>query len=899
MAEEPSIESPPAFAKMGADIAAGIIEQLSKSDLGPALGSFLAENIGKILGVLATLTAPVGIGLAKGIANAEDAVAPHLAEMAATAVSDMFGVDVPASTFSARSNRSGRSNAGTALGAGFLKAIEGQGGPLEPSDEAAKRFLTMNLTMALDGWWQGFFFEFLSSAIPWVDVGKIESFADLDDTMQQALGLGRLTRQVLGPIIDTTVVTPARWKANKQYRPNLLGAGDAIRHYQRGKWTREQLDEELARQGWSLDRIEALISNARKRLTVDQALYRFNRGEISSADLLTEAREAGYDDATAQTLLDIEHAQRVDRLGAPAVSAALSAFIGREIDEAECDRVVKQFAPSHDQAVLMMATARVQRALNRKSLSSSQIRGMVKKRLLAPADYRAALEREGWERPDAALLELELRIELDEAAALDAIKVQQEIDRQAAAEEKAIEKAAKKAEIEARNARTLPTLGELRRAIVRGRLPIDRYTQELERLKYAPEDIAFLVADVLDERADYDAAKQRQAAAEARASDADLSLPEVRTLVVRGTLDIADYYGALRARGYDDVEANHLTALVRDERDDRIRAEQERARQAEIAAARSVSLSAMESAVRRGLRTMADYTGLLTAQGASQASIALLSDLLAAQLADDATALQARREAEAQGKAPALPLATLERAVRLGLRTLDDYRHAVAALGLSPADQATLVSLLQLQIAEDDAARRRREEIAQGAQPPGLSMGQIERAVRLGLLDMGTYRAWLSAAGYGAQDTELLVSLLVEELRSTREAQARRDQVATELQARGLSLGEMARGVKRGLRGLAEYEGLLFDTGYGAEDVALLTQLLAEELEIDYQALRARLANDPAQGRDVAWVDRLSDNLASGAIEPGYVEGLLITSGAAPTDARLFVRLVQSFAGSA
>jgi hypothetical protein len=56
------------------------------------------------------------------------------------------------------------------------------------------------------------------------------------------------------------------WHVNKLYRPELLSTALAVRQFTRGKWTREQLDEELARQGWSADRVDALIHDGTQRL---------------------------------------------------------------------------------------------------------------------------------------------------------------------------------------------------------------------------------------------------------------------------------------------------------------------------------------------------------------------------------------------------------------------------------------------------------------------------------------------------------------------------------------------------------------------------------------------------------------------------------------------------------
>jgi hypothetical protein len=138
----------------------------------------------------------------------------------------------------------------------------------------------------------------------------------------QVFGGSRITRRVLAPFIDDGIVTPAKWATAKQYRPTLLSAGAAAEAYMRGDWTIEQLTEELARQGWSDERIQVTVDNARKRLTLDELIFRHFRGEISDVETAQLARALGYDEATTAAKLAIEDAKRIDALHAPIVNEA-------------------------------------------------------------------------------------------------------------------------------------------------------------------------------------------------------------------------------------------------------------------------------------------------------------------------------------------------------------------------------------------------------------------------------------------------------------------------------------------------------------------------------------------------------------------------------------------------
>src|SRR5262245_48890464 len=222
MADDQLPELPENWAEIGKQIGLGFTEALARANIGDSVTAVTADTLSRVLSIAFKLIAPIGIGLAKAIADSEDQVTPELSKIAAAAASDVFGTNVPASAFAVRRGHASQNPVAEALGAGLMQTIAGQGSADAPSDEAAKRFLGIIVNMALEGWYQGWFFELMSSVIPYVDVGKVKTFSELDDKLANALGLGRLSRRVLGPIVDATCVTPLQWKVQQQYRQSLL-----------------------------------------------------------------------------------------------------------------------------------------------------------------------------------------------------------------------------------------------------------------------------------------------------------------------------------------------------------------------------------------------------------------------------------------------------------------------------------------------------------------------------------------------------------------------------------------------------------------------------------------------------------------------------------------------------
>ncbi|MGH8636673.1 MAG: hypothetical protein ACREUZ_06000, partial [Burkholderiales bacterium] len=525
-------EGPESWAGVGEQIAEGLASWYIKSDASKAVAAFVAEVAGKLIGALVTLTAPVGIGLAKGIANSEDLVAPALADIAATAVSDAFGINVPASAFASRRDPSGRRGAADALGAGFMRSVEGAGGAVEPSDEAAQRFLGMVMNMALEGWYQGWFFEFMTSMVPGIDVGKIESFAELDDTIMQALGLGRMTRRVVQPMLQAKVITPLQWHVNKQYRPELLSPTDAIRQHLRGRWTLEQMSEELARQGWSAERIEALVNAQRKFFSVADVRQFVTREHWDRDRGLQHLQDQGYTQPEAEDALRLEGLKRFESLEAEEARAIIAAYVAGDVTRAEMQTLMDRAVSNTTERNLFLELAELRQGLSRRFLTAADERRLVLKGIRSVVDFRRALEREGYVADAVTALELELRQEQEAQRDLAELKAEQAEQREADQQRTAEERAARLAAIAAEKA--LPSVAEVRRAYVRGHVPIDRYRVAVEAAHpgITGDDLAALLADAEQDRnAQLEALERRERAAQQEA-DAVLSLGTLESAVL-------------------------------------------------------------------------------------------------------------------------------------------------------------------------------------------------------------------------------------------------------------------------------------------------------------------------------------------------------------------------------
>lgn len=793
----------------------------------------------------------------------------------------------------------GRNNAGVPddIGARVVEKITGGVTDLQPDTANALRFVSLFAKLEIEAWSVGVVTEVLSEFVPHnfaLSTAGIETVSQLREVVASIFGGTRIMRRILGPFVAAAIVTPTTWATNKQYRPTLLGAGAAIEALLRGDWTADQVNEELARQGWSDDRIAVQIANAQKRLSFDDLVYRHFRGELADTEVVTAAQALGYDEPTATLLLAIADLKRIDALNAPVVTEAVAAFVAGDIDEPTMAQWVTGAAPNQTDASRIISTAHARRAINVKHITSAQMRALVIDGIAAVPDYMDALAREGYQEPELTYLELSLRKDQDDQHDLDKAKAAKKAADDAKAVQAAADKAAKDAELAAKRARTFPSLAEFRKSYVRGFTDRQTYADELTRENYAPEDAAFLLAGADADREQYLADQAAAAAKAADHADKGLSVATLEQAVLRDILTIGDFDSALVKANIPDDDRALLVKVMQSKLDDQADAETKRVDAEKLAAAKGVSLSTWERAVRLGVRSLAEYGDFLTSIGTTAPSKALILDVLGAQLAADqaAQAKRAANDAAAAGKG--ISLAQRRRAVIAGVRPKQYYAQALIDAGWPVDDQLADLDLLDVEIAAHQDAEDKAAAAAAKMNQSTLTVAQLDKALGLGLITQTEYAAAVTARGATADDAALLLQLALAGVPDTVNATALHAQVTAELAGKGVALADLESAVRRGLVTLAAFSADLANRGYSVDAVDLLTQLLQDKIDLDVDGLTKKI--DAALGKVDGAPARadLETAFDAGTLDATALQGVLTDNGVARDVALVYVRLLAA-----
>jgi hypothetical protein len=374
----------------------------------------------------------------------------------------------------------------------------------------------------------------------------------------------------------------------------------------------------------------------------------------------------------------------------------------------------------------------------------------------------------------------------------------------------------------AANARYLRTLNERRLSstqvaalVLDGVLNYVDYRDALEREGYVLVDAAALELDLRkrkdtakaieqhrkeqeEERAAEKLRRDQERAdrlAEKTRADAQPALGEVRRAFVRGHVSIERLRDAFTF-AHPGIEAADLEALVADAAHDRADFLEMLERRA-AAIARdddpALPLAVLEESVVRGITPIDTYARELERRKFDAGERGILLGLVQAAIDDRRQAAAARDAAAKRAAQAGISIPDFERAVRLGLRTVDQLTAVLVRLEVPDVQRALIVDLVRDDMRRDTDAAQKRAALEREAQRRAINLPLRRRAVLRGVLSRDTYQQALTAAGVSVDDQELELRLVDLELAEAQAAQATRDRIARELEARRQAADERQR----------------------------------------------------------------------------------------------------------
>jgi hypothetical protein len=842
----PTADVPPSnFVQASKEVAEGVKQSGFWDGLFQSALYWVTEILGAVVGFLLKILNEVALFVVSVILKEQNQTSPQVQEAMKLAIGDTFGVNVPGGVFQSISDAGQRGPLAKSVGEAVLKSISGELTPsaeagIAPGTSRAEAWLTNMVGMGMESWLQQFTFEIFS-------LGQLNSGGELKDKLVADLGLGRISRQVLRPVVSAYIEEPFTQKLNLSHRPKLLSPAQAVKQFTRGVWTREQLDFELGKQGWSAGRIEAMINDHTIRLSVGDVHTLINSQSMTQEQGEQYLRDNGYDAITAARALASDEVTQVRPLYRQVVNEWMNAFVDGITTQSEFYAVVDSTPLPANEKEIVKTLALSKRQFRVKQISSSQMANIVREGLATIQDYRNTLLSEGYSLSDAKTLELYLLLQMKEDS-----------DARSAREAREREAEVKKAEREA--AAAAKRAAEVARLAFKGVSATKFEAMVRAGLRSLPEYRAFLVAQgvTADNADDIVAllaaniegrrvlAAQREANA-AAANVRGVNLGQLDRAVRAGIITAQEYVAKLRELNFDEQSIALMVDLVESDLDDAL-ARQEAHDAAEAAAkVKGISLSQFERAVRLGLRSVAEYGTWLRSNGYGADDVAILSDTLTRLIADDEAAAALREEANAKSEQRGLSLADTERAVRAGVLQPSAYEAALLALDYDADARETLLALLALKMQQDQQTLALEGHAGALLAERGLSLDDVQRGVELGIVKPEVYVATLRESGFTKDDADYLGLVEAGRRAARSQAMARTETAAAKLSAAGVSLASLQSSVRAGRLTLADFAAQLARAGVDEGQSANLVALLRTELDAIQAAAatRAAAANRP------------------------------------------------------
>jgi len=837
------------WSDVGYQVFNGFMKRLLEAKPGEIVPGTLAEGAAAGKHAAFEMMVFLAAKLGAGLHAVEEPFLPVIAAFVAPILAGLFGAEVDEGALRKTLDSGAAQAAGRAIVQGFLKAATGDdSGEIQPSTAGSERVAAAAVSAALESTFNAIVPELLSDLVPF-EVGHFTAFTELPEEIIRTLGVSRLVRRALQPFINATCTTPATWALNKKYRPALLGASTLARLIARNPDDREKWTEDLRRDGYSEDRIAALLNEQRHFFSPSDVRTFVYRNYWTQDHGLQHLRDQGYDEQTATDALRLEGLKRIDELETQESNAIIGAYVAGDIDRGTMIGMLNASVSIPVERTLLTERADVQRAANVKRLSLGQMAEMVKSGVLSLADYRGRAAELGYPIGDVDALDLQLRADMDKAKTIAQHRAELAAERAAAAAQRAAEKAAKLLQVQAAAALAKRgTEAQLQDAAIRGLIPLAR-VEEVYSAKYDPDTVTILMDDLAAKRQDYVARQQAAADAVKRAAVRHIDVGALEQAVMDGVISLDEFRGRLADLKFDAADADVLVSTLGAKLDAQAAAKAQRDEAAAAAKVKHIDLGRFELLVRRGHRTMADYAAFLSSLGYDAGSVAAMVDLLQTTIDADARAAQLRADAAKKAATKGLTLEQVRRAIIIGARDIATFTPWLLAAGYTTDDALVLLAELQADVDEATAARARRAAADRAVQAGRAPLSDVRRAARLGLIPVDVYFARLKADGYTADDIAIESDLLTTEIKQAHALDAQVAAADAAAARKGLTLGQMSAAVLAGEAPLASYNALALSLGFSPDDANTLTATLQDKLDAT-AAARARQQQLAAEGAD-------------------------------------------------
>lgn len=376
-------------------------------------GSFLRLSGIFLIKEIAT---PIAIAVVQLISDVRKEGATEFAQVATEAMGEFMGMEIDASQLATGKGAQASLERARTIGGGFLSTLEHEFAPdgsVSPAsgEAGAKAFVGYSINFSATN-------AFISIISELLSFEHLEQFRELGVEIAQNIGLGRLVRRALSPLVDSTITKPYTRQLARKYRPDRLSDAQYITANLAGRLSDADLQSNLEESGLPDALITELINQHVPKFTLRDVYLLKRFGTLNDDTATKTLKELGWDSEFAAAKLQAMDLERLESLESTLADELLSMVRKRQIDTVTYAGEIDKLHLSDQEKQLRRTLGGVWLDAPHKRLTFAQIVTLSEHQLLTLDYLQTWTEAEGYSPDDQLNLELLLDVkEADFAAA--------------------------------------------------------------------------------------------------------------------------------------------------------------------------------------------------------------------------------------------------------------------------------------------------------------------------------------------------------------------------------------------------------------------------------------------------------------------------------------------------
>jgi len=254
--------------------------------------------------LLALVLTPAAQVVLEGLGDVRKGIDPSVGILAQEVLTEFLGVEVGTDNLPLGIGGADHLARARAIGALLHNQLESEfappGGTVVPSTAPAQTFSGLAVNFGLASGIMGL----LGGLVP--GGFHVNELRELGEEVATNIGLGRLVRRALTPLVTTLVSNPAQWAINIKYRPTQFKEGELVNPFLGTQLDQATLYNAMHLLGYSDDKIAAFIKMHQKRLRASDVKLLLDHGQWTENQAEDYMKTLGYPVELQPTALLIE-----------------------------------------------------------------------------------------------------------------------------------------------------------------------------------------------------------------------------------------------------------------------------------------------------------------------------------------------------------------------------------------------------------------------------------------------------------------------------------------------------------------------------------------------------------------------------------------------------------------